>query len=70
MEENELRIKERVDYSALNQNLLNIFICKVKELKPNLSNLDNESILKMNGIINENGFPTNRRKSFRIHFTK
>ena len=58
MEENELRIKERVDYSALNQNLLNVFICKVKKLKPNLSNLDNESILKMNGIINENGFPT------------
>ena len=56
--EDELRSKDRIDKSILNDILINSFLDKIIELKPNLINVDKEAILKMNGIIDKNGFPT------------
>ena len=56
--EDELRIKQRIDYDFLNNNSINSFIDKITRLKPNLINIDKETILKLNGIIDKNNFPT------------
>ena len=56
--EDELRIKPRIDYSFLNINLINSYIDKLIELKPNLINMDRDTILRMNGIIDKNNIPT------------
>ena len=56
--EDELRIKERVDYSNINEISLNAFVNDITSLKPNLLNVDKNTILKMNGIIDKNNMPT------------
>lgn len=56
--EDELRSKERIDYSLLNQKAIDAYINELTSKKPNLLNVDNETILSMNGIIGKTGLPT------------
>lgn len=56
--EDELRTKERIDYDVLNKISLNSFVDKITSLKPNLLNMDFETILTVNGIIDKNKKPT------------
>lgn len=56
--EDELRSKERVDSDILNEVAVNSFMEKLMNNKPHLINLDKDSILKVNGIIDKNGYPT------------
>ncbi len=56
--EDELRSKERVDAEYLNTAAINTFIDTITTIKPNLLNVDNTSILKLNGILDKNGLPT------------
>lgn len=56
--EDELRSKERVDRDILNEVAINTFLDKIISLKPNLVNVDKETILKINGIIDKNDHPT------------
>ncbi len=56
--EDELRIKERVEMSLLNDIAINSFLDKIVSMKPNLINLDKDMILKMNGIIDSKNYPT------------
>lgn len=56
--EDELRTKERVDSDCLNTVSLNSYIDKITSVKPNLMNVDSDTILKMNGIKSKDGVPT------------
>lgn len=56
--EDELRSKERVDKSIFNEITLNAYLNKLIALKPNLTNLDKDTLLKMNGIIDKHNYPT------------
>ncbi len=56
--EDELRSKERIGKDIFNEIAINAFLDKLISVKPNLMNLDRESILKMNGIIDKNNYPT------------
>lgn len=56
--EDELRIKNRIESDIFNEMTINSFLDKIITLKPNLMNLDKETILKMNGIIDKNNYPT------------
>lgn len=56
--EDELRNSERTTVDDLNQMAINGFLAKLSATKPNLTNLDKETILKANGIIDNKGNPT------------
>lgn len=56
--ENELRSKERIEKDIFNEIFINSFLDKIISVKPNLINLDRDTILKMNGIIDKNNYPT------------
>ena len=56
--EDELRFKERIDSDIFNDIAINAYLDKLLSLKPNLVNLDKNTILKMNGIIDKNNLPT------------
>ncbi len=56
--EDELRSKERIEKDIFNEMFINSFLDKIISLKPNLINLDRDAILKMNGIIDKNNYPT------------
>ena len=56
--EDELRSKDRVSADILNEVSINAFLDKITTLKPNMINLDSKSILKMSGILDNNGIPT------------
>lgn len=56
--EDELRSKERIEKDIFNEISINSFLGKIISVKPNLINLDRDTILKMNGIIDKNNYPT------------
>lgn len=56
--EDELRSKKRVEKDILNDVVINVFLDKIVSMKPNLINLDKNTILKLNGIIDNDGYPT------------
>ena len=56
--EDELRSKERIEKDIFNEIFINSFLDKIISVKPNLINLDRDTILKMNGIIDKNNYPT------------
>lgn len=56
--EDELRSKERIEKDIFNEISINTFLDKIISLKPNLVNLDKDTILKMNGIVDKNNYPT------------
>ena len=56
--EDELRSKERIEKDIFNEISINAFLDKIISVKPNLINLDRNTILKMNGIIDKNNYPT------------
>lgn len=56
--EDELRSKDRIESDILNEISINSFLDKITSLKPNLINLDKNTILKMNGILDKNNYPT------------
>lgn len=56
--EDELRIKNRIDKSNLNDLLLDNYIAKLLNIKPNLINVNKQQILKLEGIIDQNENPT------------
>jgi ATP-dependent DNA helicase RecG len=56
--EDELRTKERVDFSFLNSNLIDSYISKLIEKKSNLINIEKKQILQLEGIIDKNNLPT------------
>lgn len=56
--EDELRSKERIEKDIFNEISINAFLDKIISVKPNLINLDRDTILKMNGIIDKNNYPT------------
>ena len=56
--EDELRIKERVERDIFNEISINAFLDKIISIKPNVINLDKDTILRMNGIIDKNNYPT------------
>ncbi len=56
--EDELRGKDRIDSDFLNDILINTFASKIISVKPSLANVDKDTILKMNGILDKNGRPT------------
>ena len=56
--EDELRSKERIEKDIFNEISINSFLDKIISVKPNLINLDRDTILKMNGIIDKNNYPT------------
>lgn len=56
--EDELRSKERIDITDLNNISINAYLDKITSLKPNLINVDKDTILRMNGIIDKNNYPT------------
>lgn len=56
--EDELRIKERIERDLLNDIIVNSYLDKIIALKPNLINLDKDTILKMNGVVDKNNYPT------------
>lgn len=56
--EDELRSKERIEKDIFNEIAINAFLDKLISAKPNLMNLDKDTILKINGIIDKNNYPT------------
>ena len=56
--EDELRVVERATVDDLDKRGLNIYFDKIDEHKAKLSQFDDEKILKLQGIINEDGRPT------------
>ncbi|MGM9899200.1 MAG: ATP-binding protein [Bacilli bacterium] len=56
--EDELRSKDRIDCDIFNDIAINAFLDKITSLKPNLINLNKETILKINGIVDKNNHPT------------
>lgn len=56
--EDELRSKERIEKDIFNEISINSFLDKIIAVKPNLINLNRDTILKMNGIIDKNNYPT------------
>ncbi len=56
--EDELRTKERVDSSFLNNVLLDGYLAKLINKKMGLINFDKNKILQLEGIIDKNGQPT------------
>lgn len=56
--EDELRSKERIEKDIFNEISIHSFLDKIISVKPNLINLDRDTILKMNGIIDKNNYPT------------
>lgn len=56
--EDELRIKERVDISFLNNNSIDGYISLLISKKPNLINIEKKQILQLEGIIDKSNFPT------------
>ncbi len=56
--EDELRNKDRIKREDLNQYLVDGFISKLVTKKPNLMNQSKDDILRLNGIIGNDGKPT------------
>ena len=56
--EDELRFKDRIGKEIFNDIALNAYLDKIVSLKPNLMNLDKDTILKINGIIDKDLNPT------------
>lgn len=56
--EDELRSKERIEKDIFNKVAINTYLDKIISIKPNLINLDKNTILKMNGIVNNKDYPT------------
>ena len=56
--EDELRTKERIDKSFLNENLLNGYISILLSKKASLINIEKNKILQLEGIIDKDGKPT------------
>ena len=56
--EDELRTKDRVDYSSLNAILLDGYISNLVTKKANLLSVDKNKIMQLEGIIDKNGSPT------------
>lgn len=56
--EDELRTKERIDYSMLDDIKLNAFMARAVSLKPNLVNMDKDTIMMMNGFTDKKNSPT------------
>lgn len=56
--EDELRIKERIDFSIIDQIQLDGFLAKAVSTKPNLMNMDRKTLLIMNGLTDRDGNPT------------
>ena len=56
--EDELRIKERIDSSFLNNVLLDGYLAKLINKKMGLINFEKNKILQLEGIIDKNGKPT------------
>jgi len=56
--EDELRIKQRIEKDIFNDIMINSYLDKLISLKPNLINVDKDTILKMNGIVDKNNYPT------------
>ena len=56
--EDELRTKDRIDFSFLNGNLLDGYISILMNKKSNLINVEKSKILQLEGIIDKNGVPT------------
>lgn len=55
--QDELRVVERADFGALDHNLLTEYFLKLKREKPNLADLGEKEIMKLQGIV-EKGVPT------------
>lgn len=56
--EDELRTKERIDYSMIDEVKLNAFMARAVSLKPNLVNMDKNTLMMMNGFIDKKNNPT------------
>ena len=56
--EDELRTKERIDYSMIDEVKLNAFMARAVSLKPNLVNMDKNTLMIMNGFIDKKNNPT------------
>lgn len=56
--EDELRICSRIDSSMIDRIQLDAFIAKAVSMKPNLVNMDRDTIILMNGLSDKNGNPT------------
>ncbi len=56
--EDELRSKERIEKDIFNEISINAYLDKIISIKPNLINLDKDTILKMNGIVDKKDYPT------------
>ena len=52
--QDELRVDSRTKFEDLNQNSLNLYFSKIKENKKNLSSIENEKILSLQGITSDN----------------
>ncbi len=56
--EDELRTKERIDYSMIDEVKLNAFMARAVSLKPNLVNMDKNTLMMMNGFSDKKNNPT------------
>ena len=56
--EDELRINPRIDASLFDQIQLDEFIAKAVSIKPNLINLEKETLIYLSGLSNKDGQPT------------
>lgn len=56
--EDELRICTRIDSSMIDPILLDAFIAKAVSMKPNLVNMDRDTLILMNGLSDRKGNPT------------
>lgn len=56
--EDELRINPRIDASLFDQIQLDGFIAKAVSIKPNLINLEKETLIYLSGLSNKDGQPT------------
>ena len=56
--EDELRVKERIDSSNLNNLLLDGYLSKLVNVKSNLLNIERDKLLFFEGITDKNGAPT------------
>lgn len=56
--EDELRTNPRIDPENFDEIQLNAFLSKAVSLKPNLVNIERNTLLKLNGLIDNSGLPT------------
>lgn len=55
--EDELRVKERIEADIFNDTAINVYLDRIIALKPNLINLDKETILKLTGLLTKTIIP-------------